>query len=160
MNKVPETKKKVTLIGAVHAEVGREFVYDGPVPACADCPLIRACANLEKGKRYEIIAKRPTHHVCRIHHGHVCAVDVLEAPICALISCEEARPNTTITFRHPCAHERCEQYARCNPEGILVGQKYIIINRYDEFYDDCQLGKKRALVKLIPLPEGLPHISG
>jgi uncharacterized protein len=157
---VPESKKKVTLIGAALAEVGTEFVYDGPALACEDCPLMRACVNLEKGKRYEIVAKRPTQHVCRIHHGNVCAVEVMEAPVCVYIRSDEARPNTTIMFRHPCSQDHCEQYALCNPEGILVGQKYIIIDRYDEFFDTCPQGEKRARVKLISLPDELPRISG
>ncbi len=157
---MPQTKKKVTLIGSVHADVGREFVYDGPAPACADCSLLRACANLEKGKRYIIVAKRPTRHPCRVHEDGVCAVDVELAPIYALISVAEAKQNTTITFRHSCGKEQCPRYAQCNPEGACAGQKYIVSDRLDEEYSDCFMGEERALVKLIPLPDELPRLSG
>ena len=66
----------VTLIGEDFAEVGKTFVFRGPITECRDCKLKGICFNLDAGCRYCVKEVRDVHHECRIHESGVCAAEV------------------------------------------------------------------------------------
>ncbi|MDI9633662.1 MAG: UPF0179 family protein [Methanolinea sp.] len=146
--KAPEQKAKVTLIGSEIARVGLEFVYEGSLPECGECAVRKACHNLRKGRKYRIVGVRQTRHPCTVHHGGACAVEVVEAPVRALISADMAIRNSRIVFSPPCSREACENYALCNPDGALPGEKYVVAEVAGTAPVACEKGWTLKLVEL------------
>ena len=91
-----ETKTKVTLMGTVLAKPNVEFIYEGEVAECDTCKVKKACHNLQKGRKYRIVTVRTTHHDCAVHLNGATAVEVMEAPITALINADMAIINSKI----------------------------------------------------------------
>ena len=110
-----ETKPKVTLIGSVLAQTGLEFVYEGAIPECGACSLRKACNNLKAGKRYRITGVRPTQHSCPVHMDGAFVVEVVEAPIAALINADMAIKNGRITVRIPVHEGRLHELRPLSP---------------------------------------------
>jgi len=86
-------------------------------------------------------------------------VDVTEAPAEIRISPELARKNTTIIVKYPECDEACESYAACHPLGVVEGQKYIITDVLEADQVACRIGPSPVLVRIVPLPDGLPRYS-
>lgn len=145
-----ETKTKVTLIGTVLAKVGVEFIYEGEAPECDTCKVKKACNNLQKGRKYRIVTVRTTHHDCPVHLNGATAVEVMEAPISALISPEMAIVNSKITIELSCNKADCKSYALCRPEGVVDGEKYIVTEVLGNAPDICDKGRALKLVELRP----------
>ncbi len=145
-----ETKTKVTLIGTVLAKAGVEFIYEGEAPECDTCKVKKACNNLQKGRKYRIVTVRTTHHECPVHLNGATAVEVMEAPISALISPEMAIVNSKIKIELSCNKADCKSYALCRPEGVVDGEKYVVTEVLGNAPDICDKGRALKLVELRP----------
>ncbi|HWQ66704.1 MAG TPA: UPF0179 family protein [Methanospirillum sp.] len=154
-----QKKTRVTIVGSAYAKPGYQFVYSGKTSECESCSITRVCHNLEPGRRYEVVAIRAATHHCPIHNQGAVTVDVIEAAAEICVAPELAKKNTTITIKLPHCDETCDQYADCHPEGIGEGQKYIITEITSTDLPPCRAGLSPVLVKVIPLPEGLPRYS-
>jgi uncharacterized protein (UPF0179 family) len=143
-----EAKTKVTLIGTVHARQGVEFVYEGDVASCDSCKVKKACHNLQKGRKYRIITVRTTHHECSVHLNGATAVEVSEAPVTALIGADMAIANSRIRFDVSCNKAECKSFSLCHPDGIVEGEKYIVIDVLGNAPDICFKGRALKLVEL------------
>jgi uncharacterized protein (UPF0179 family) len=142
---------KVTLIGIELAKPGLEFVYEGPQPGCEGCKVYKVCNNLVPGKRYRIIGVRTgTTHECRLHHGGARVVEVIDAPIVALINAERAIVNSKIQFESTCHITACRGYDLCNPEGIIEGARYLVGEVLGNAPEGCERGRVLKLVELRP----------
>lgn len=144
-----ETKPKVTLIGSVLARTGLEFVYEGTIPECGACSLRKACNNLKAGKRYRITGVRPTQHSCPVHMDGALVVEVVEAPIAALINADMAIKNGRILFESPCTKGGCTSYDLCHPDGVIEGEKYTVTEVLGNAPEPCERGRAMKLVHLL-----------
>jgi uncharacterized protein len=144
-----EIKPKVTLIGTGLAKPGLEFVYEGSLDECKPCSLKKACNNLKEGKRYRIVNIRPTKHDCLIHRNGTYAVEVVESPIAALLNAEMAIKNSRISYEYTCNREDCKSYDLCHPDGIIEGEKYVVVEVIGNAPDTCEKGRTLKLVNLM-----------
>jgi uncharacterized protein (UPF0179 family) len=145
-----ESKTKVTLIGTVLARPGIEFIYEGEIPECSTCKVRKACHNLHKGRKYRIITVRTTHHECPVHVNGATAVEVMEAPITALINAEMAIVNSKITVELTCNRADCRSYPLCHPDGVVEGEKYVVTDVLGNAPDICEKGRALKLVEIKP----------
>ena len=145
-----ETKTKVTLVGTVLAKPGVEFIYEGVAPECDICKVKKACNNLQKGRKYRIVTVRTTHHDCTVHLNGATAVEVMEAPISALISPEMAIVNSRIKIEFTCNKADCRSFELCRPDGIVDGEKYIVTDVLGNAPDICEKGRALKLVEIRP----------
>ena len=154
-----QKKTRVTIVGSVYAQPGTQFVYMGRADQCESCTIARVCHNLASGRRYEVVAIRAASHRCPVHHGGAVTVDVVEAPVEMRVSPELARKNTTIVVKFLECDEACESFAACHPPGVAEGQKYIITEVLEGETVPCRTGPSPVLVRIVPLPEGLPRYT-
>ena len=145
-----ETKTKVTLMGTVLAKPNVEFIYEGEVAECETCKVKKACHNLQKGRKYRIVTVRSTHHDCAVHLNGATAVEVMEAPITALINADMAMINSKIKPELSCNKSDCRSYPLCRPDGVTDGEKYIVIDVLGNASDICDKGRALKLVELRP----------
>ncbi|WOF15853.1 UPF0179 family protein [Methanoplanus sp. FWC-SCC4] len=142
---------KITLIGKALARTGLEFIYKGELPECEGCRMHKVCNNLEPKKRYKIVALRGQNvHSCNVHHEGVCAVEVIESPVNALIDAKKAILNSEITFEQVCTEHACDNYDLCFPEGIIENKRYLISKINDETEIICVKGRTLKKVELTP----------
>jgi uncharacterized protein len=146
-----QAKPKVTLIGTELASTGMEFIYMGQLQECEGCKVVKACNNLHAGKRYRIVGLRPARHECMVHRNGACAVEVVESPVPALVSPEMAIKNTRIQYEYGCSRDECRSYPLCHPDGIIPGEKYIVMEVLGSSPDTCERGRTLTLVELMPL---------
>jgi hypothetical protein len=145
-----DTKTKVTLMGTVLAKPNMEFIYEGEVAECDTCKVKKACHNLQKGRKYRIVTVRTTHHDCAVHLNGATAVEVMEAPITALINADMAIINSRIKPELTCNKSDCRSYPLCRPDGVTDGDKYIVIDVLGNAPDICDKGRALKLVELRP----------
>ena len=145
-----ETKTKVTLMGTVLAKPNVEFIYEGEVAECETCKVKKACHNLQKGRKYRIVTVRSTHHDCAVHLNGATAVEVMEAPITALINADMAIINSKIKPELSCNKSDCRSYPLCRPDGVTDGEKYIVIDVLGNASDICDKGRVLKLVEIRP----------
>ena len=145
-----ETKTKVTLMGTVLAKPNVEFIYEGEVAECETCKVKKACHNLQKGRKYRIVTVRSTHHDCAVHLNGATAVEVMEAPITALINADMAIINSKIKPELSCNKSDCRSYPLCRPDGVTDGEKYIVIDVLGNASDICDKGRALKLVEIRP----------
>lgn len=145
-------KTKVTLVGAALARPGLEFIYEGDICAeCEGCRVRRVCHNLQPGKKYKVMTVRPnTRQNCPVHHEAVVAADVAEAPIVALIAADMAIVNSKISYEFSCPKKDCRSYRLCYPDGIIVGEKYVVREVLGNAPEPCERGRSLKLVELDP----------
>ncbi|KLK88316.1 hypothetical protein SZ63_04610 [Methanoculleus sediminis] len=146
-------KTKVTLIGAALAKPGLDFVYEGnSCPECETCKVRKTCHNLQPGRRYRVATVRTnTRHDCPVHHEAVIAVDVVEAPLVALIGADMAIANSKVSYEFSCPKIECRSYRLCRPDGIIEGEKYIVEEVLGNAPDVCERGRALKLVELRPV---------
>ena len=145
-----ETKTKVTLVGTVLAKPNVEFIYEGEVAECDTCKVKKACHNLQKGRKYRIVTVRTTHHDCTVHLNGATAVEVMEAPITALINADMAIINSKIKPELSCNKSDCRSFPLCRPEGVTEGEKYIVVDVLGNASDICDKGRALKLVEIRP----------
>ncbi|MFA5613437.1 MAG: UPF0179 family protein [Methanoculleus sp.] len=146
-------KVKVTLAGVVLAKPGMDFVYEGSACSeCEECKVRKVCHNLQPGKKYRVVAVRPnTRHDCPVHYEAVVAVDVVEAPVVALISADMAIANSRISYEFSCPKIDCRSYRLCRPDGIIEGEKYVVGEILGNAPEPCERGRSLKLVELRPI---------
>lgn len=145
-----DAKTKVTLVGTVLAKPGTEFIYEGEAAECGTCKVKKACNNLQKGRKYRIVTVRTTHHDCTVHLNGATAVEVTEAPITLLISPEMAIINSKIKPEFSCNKQDCRSFDLCRPEGVVEGEKYIVVDVLGNAPDICDKGRSLKLVEIKP----------
>ena len=145
-----ETKTKVTLVGTVLAKPNVEFIYEGEVAECDTCKVKKACHNLQKGRKYRIVTVRSTHHDCTVHLNGATAVEVMEAPITALINADMAIINSKIKPELSCNKSDCRSFPLCRPEGVVEGEKYVVVDVLGNASDICDKGRALKLVEIRP----------
>nr|WP_321351466.1 UPF0179 family protein [uncultured Methanoregula sp.] len=146
-----EAKTKVTLVGTVLAKQGVEFIYEGEVAECDTCKVKKACNNLQKGRKYRIVSVRTTHHECAVHLNGATAVEVTEAPISILINPDMAIVNSKIKPELSCNKSDCKSFALCRPEGVVEGEKYVVVEVIGNASDICGKGRSLKLVEIRPV---------
>ena len=117
-----ETKTKVTLMGTVLAKPNVEFIYEGEVAECDTCKVKKACHNLQKGRKYRIVTVRSTHHDCAVHLNGATAVEVMEAPITALINADMAIINSKIKPELSCNKSDCRSFPLSGRMGLRMAR--------------------------------------
>lgn len=137
-------------MGTVLAKPNMEFIYEGEVAECDTCKVKKACHNLQKGRKYRIVTVRTTHHDCAVHLNGATAVEVMEAPITALINADMAIINSRIKPELTCNKSDCRSYPLCRPDGVTDGDKYIVIDVLGNAPDICDKGRALKLVELRP----------
>jgi len=147
---VAESKTKVTLVGTVLAKQGTEFIYEGEAAECGTCKVKKACNNLQKGHKYRIVSVRTTHHECSVHLNGATAVEVTEAPVTLLISPEMAIVNSRIKPDMSCNKSDCRSFSLCRPDGVVEGEKYIVVDVLGNAPDICEKGRSLKLVEIRP----------
>lgn len=145
-----ETKTKVTLVGTVLAKPNVEFIYEGEIADCDTCKVKKACHNLQKGRKYRIVTVRTTHHECPVHLNGATAVEVMEAPVTALINADMAIINSKIKPELSCNKSECRSYALCRPDGVTEGEKYIVTDVLGNAPNICDKGRALKLVEIRP----------
>jgi uncharacterized protein len=145
-----DTKTKVTLVGRVLAKQGIEFIYEGEAAECESCKVKKACNNLQIGRKYRIVSVRSTHHECVVHLDGATAVEVMEAPITALINADMAMVNSKIKIDLSCTKSDCRSYPLCRPDGVVDGGKYIVTDIIGNASDICPKGRALKLVDIKP----------
>ena len=145
-----DAKTKVTLVGTVLAKPNLEFIYEGEVAECDTCKVKKACHNLQKGRKYRIVTVRSTHHDCAVHLNGATAVEVMEAPITALINADMAIINSKIKPELSCNKSDCRSFPLCRPEGVTEGEKYIVVDVLGNASDICDKGRALKLVEIRP----------
>jgi uncharacterized protein len=146
-----DAKTKVTLVGTVLAKQGVEFIYEGEVAECDTCKVKKACNNLQKGRKYRIVSVRTTHHECAVHLNGATAVEVTEAPISILINPDMAIVNSKIKPELSCNKSDCKSFALCRPEGVVEGEKYVVVEVIGNASDICGKGRSLKLVEIRPV---------
>ena len=149
VTRASEPKPKITLIGTELAKQGLEFVYEGSLDECKPCSLKKACNNLKEGKKYRIVNVRPTRHDCMVHRNGAFAVEVVESPVAALIAAEMAIRNSRIQYEYTCTKEDCPSYDLCHPDGIVEGEKYMVVEVIGGAPGPCEKGRTLQLVNLL-----------
>jgi uncharacterized protein (UPF0179 family) len=145
-----ETKMKVTLVGTVLAREGVEFIYEGEVAGCDTCKVKKACNNLQIGRKYRIVTVRTTHHDCNVHLDGTTAVEVIDAPVTALINADMAIINSKIRLDLSCKKTDCRNYPLCHPDGVVEGEKYIVHAVLGKAPDTCEIGRTLKRVDIKP----------
>jgi uncharacterized protein len=145
-----DAKTKVTLIGTVLAKQGIEFIYEGEAAECDTCKVKKACNNLQIGRKYRIVSVRSTHHECLVHLNGATAVEVMEAPITALINADMAIVNSKIKIDLSCNKSDCRSYPLCRADGVVDGEKYIVADVLGNASDICAKGRALKLVDIKP----------
>jgi uncharacterized protein (UPF0179 family) len=146
-----DAKAKVTLIGTGLAKTGLEFVYEGEADECGQCKVKKACNNLHRGRKYRIVNVRPTKHECHTHLNGAVTVEVIEAPVTALIGADGAIVNSRIKYEFSCNKVECRSYELCHPDGIVEGEKYVVGEVLGNAPDICEKGRALKLVDLRPV---------
>jgi uncharacterized protein (UPF0179 family) len=137
-------------MGTVLAKPNVEFIYEGEVAECETCKVKKACHNLQKGRKYRIVTVRSTHHDCAVHLNGATAVEVMEAPITALINADMAMINSKIKPELSCNKSDCRSFPLCRPDGVTDGEKYIVVDVLGNASDICDKGRALKLVELRP----------
>ena len=137
-------------MGTVLAKPNVEFIYEGEIVDCDTCKVKKACHNLQKGRKYRIVTVRTTHHECPVHLNGATAVEVMEAPVTALINADMAIINSKIKPELSCNKSECRSYALCRPDGVTDGEKYIVTDVLGNAPNICDKGRALKLVEIRP----------
>ena len=130
----------VTLIGEKLAKIGNEFIFFGPLPECRDCKVKTVCFNLDEGRLYRITEVRSMHHDCKIYEEGVRAVEFERVPMKFAVEIKDAVEKNVIQYEGElCENRTCKFFKICFPQGMKVGEKYVIEAVGEEI--DCVLGK-------------------
>lgn len=150
-----EEERVITIVGSVLAKEGAEFVYAGQNPACEGCKVARVCHNakLRPGRRYKVVSTRNTRHDCPLHEGGAEAVEVTDAEITVVIPTSQATRRTRIVYTPVCDEKFCKGYAFCHPDGMMEGEKYVVLEVLGSYSETCPKGTKNLkLAKLRHVP--------
>ncbi|MFC6824822.1 UPF0179 family protein [Halopelagius fulvigenes] len=147
---------KVTLIGDRLADVGREFVYEGPSELCEGCPYRKQCLNLTEGTRYRVTDVRENAQLldCAVHDSGVRAVEVEPAPVTANVATKGSYAGSKARLEGPCPHTQCPSHEYCVPDGAAFDEEYRISEVLgDPPHEVCHLDRDLTMVEFAPKEE-------
>ena len=132
----------ITLIGKDLAKEGQEFVFLGPADDCENCRFKSSCVgSLEINRKYIIKEVRDNEQKCPIHaEGKVVPVEVDRASINLLTPSKNIFEGSTFTYESPECGESCEFHDFCFPEGLIDGDKCIILKNDGKHDGECRKG--------------------
>jgi uncharacterized protein (UPF0179 family) len=143
-----EEEKIVTLVGAMLANVGDEFIFLGASKKCEECRLKKSCTNLEVGRRYRIEhVRNEIKHDCYIHEGGVRVVEVIEPPVKVAIEAKLALKGAKIVFK-PADCEETDNYELfdlCHPLGLKEGDRCTILDVIGDVPSENKILKGQGL---------------
>jgi uncharacterized protein (UPF0179 family) len=146
---MPGPNITITLIGSKLAKPGAQFIYRGPQPECEKCKLKNVCLNLDKDKKYQVVALRSgNEHECFLHDTSVRAVEVSPCPVVVAIESRKAFNGSKLTYEEPKCEKSCPAYVACHPPGLVSGDKYTIAAVFDEAIGSCPKGLTLKKVEL------------
>ena len=134
----------ITLIGKELAKEGQEFIFLGPADDCESCRFKSSCVgNLEENRKYVVCDVKDNEQKCPIHAGgHVVPVEVERASIDVLTQSKSIFEGSTFTYDAPDCDETCEYHDLCFPEGLIDGDKCIVLKNDGKYAKDCKKGYK------------------
>ncbi len=150
-----EEERIITIVGSVLAKEGTEYTYTGMDTACEGCRVSRVCHNtkLHPGRRYRVAATRKTHHECPLHEGGAEAVEAVDAEMTVVIPTSQATRRTRIIYEPVCGEQFCKGYTFCHPDGMIAGEKYVVLEVLGSYSETCPKGLKNLkLAKLRHVP--------
>lgn len=140
----------ITLIGVDLAKVGNKFTFRGPSIECESCRFKSSCIDsLEINRKYIIKEVKENEQKCKIHDNNsVLPVEVERAEIDLLSSSKNIFEGSTFTYNPPECDEKCESRDYCFPEGLIEGDKCIILKNNGKYKGVCKKGYKLNKLKL------------
>ncbi len=140
----------ITLIGKNLAKKGNKFTFYGPCEECESCRFKSSCVDsLEINRKYIIKEVRDNEQKCEIHdENSVVPVEVERAEIDLLSPSKSIFEGSTFTFTPPECDENCEFRDCCFPEGLIEGDKCIIIKNNGKHKGGCKKGYKLNKLRL------------
>lgn len=132
----------ITLIGEDLAEVGLSFIFDGPAEACESCRFKASCVDsLEKGRKYIITKVKDITQKCPIHDGGIVkAVEIEFDNIEGFLDSKKVFEGSNISYNPPSCDAECIYNHLCFPEGLVEGDKCIIVKNLGKSEVDCIKG--------------------
>jgi len=148
---MPEPNMTITLIGSKLAKEGTQFIYKGAAVECEKCKLKNVCLNLEKNKKYRVVAIRNGNdHECQLHDTSVRAVEVVPCPVIVSIESRKVFNGSRIVFEEPKCPASCVSFELCHPAGLVSGDRYTIAEVLDGDVGPCEKGLILKKVELRP----------
>lgn len=137
----------ITLLPPKNAKIGYEFVHYGGAEECIECELSKVCiGNLEKSRKYRVVAVREKEHECRLY-AKVSVVEVEESEVLAAVDRKKAFAGAKIKFTPiECKEMFCKNSNYCNPEGLLSNDACELREILSTI--ECEKGKELVLVRL------------
>ena len=132
----------ITLIGKDLAKEGLKFIFQGPSEECESCKFKSSCVDsLELNRKYVIKGIRDNEQKCPIHDENlVIPVEVERAEIDLLTSSKSIFEGSTFTYNPSECNESCEFKDCCFPDGLIEGDKCIILKNNGKLKDVCKKG--------------------
>jgi hypothetical protein len=143
---------RITLYPSTLVSPGREFIYIGEAPECADCKVRKICHDLKPGYRYRITALREKEHDCVVHDGgKVRVVEHEEMPLEIALSQRKAIEGAIVSIDEAeCDARWCEGFHLCRRSALKVGTRVRIVSLGPDIECPGGMKLKRAIVE----PEG------
>ena len=140
----------ITLIGENLAEKGLSFIFDGPAEACEKCRFKASCVDsLENGRKYTIINVKDITQKCDIHDGGIVkAVEIELADIECFIDSKKVFVGSNLSFDSPDCDIKCIHHNSCFPEGLLKGDRCVIVKDLGKIDSVCAKGNNLTKVVL------------
>ena len=140
----------ITLIGKDLAEVGLSFIFDGPAEECEKCRFKASCVDsLEKGRKYTITKVKDITQKCDLHDGGlVKAIEVKLEDIECLIDSKKVFIGSNLSYDTPLCDIECIYHRFCFPEGLIKGDKCVILKNLGKNQNDCAKGYSLPKVSL------------
>ena len=121
-----EVKTKVTLVGTVMAKQGVEFIYEGEVAGRDNREVKKACNNLQPGST-SMVSVRTTRRQCGVPFNGTAALQVMDAPVFALINADMAIVNSKIKLDLSCPKTECRLTISVARMALLRGRSISFI---------------------------------
>ena len=140
----------ITLIGEDLAEMGLSFIFDGPAEPCEKCRFKASCVDsLEKGRKYTITNVKDITQKCDVHNGGIVkSVEIELADIECFIDSKKVFVGSNLSYDSPDCDVKCIHHNYCFPEGLLKGDRCVIIKNLGKIDSDCAKGKNLTKVAL------------
>lgn len=140
----------ITLIGEDLAKVGLSFIFDGPAESCEKCRFKASCVdNLEKGRKYTITNVKDIDQKCELHDkGIVKAVEIKRSDLEGFIDSKKVFVGSNITYETPDCDIECVFHKYCFPDGLIDGDRCVILENLGKQDGDCAKGFNLTKVHL------------
>jgi len=132
----------ITLIGKDLAKEGISFIFYGPATECEDCRFKSSCVDsLEKNRKYIIKDVKDNDQNCPIHDENlVIPVEIERANIFVLSDSKNIFEGSTLRYEPLECDEICEFKDHCFPEGLIEGDKCIVMKNEGKHTGKCIKG--------------------